>query len=130
MNTLDTKEKSPAVAAQKSQTGQRIEYLNPRINLHQDGEGFTLEAEMPGVDKKGVEIVVEDGRLVLTGRRQAGSSPGHSVYSERRSGDYRRAFDLDPSIDAERISARIEQGLLAVHLPKVETAKPRKITVS
>lgn len=128
MKTSDTKENAPAVTGQ---TGQRIEYLNPRVNLHQDGEGFTLEVEMPGVNKGGVEIVVEDGRLVLTGRRKAGSLTGeHSVYSERRPGDFRRAFDLDPSIDAERITAQIDQGLLAVHLPKVETAKPRKITVS
>lgn len=124
MNTLETKEECAPVAGPPSV------YLNPRINLHQDGEGFTLEAEMPGVGKDGVDIVVEDGRLVLTGRRQTGSSAGGSLHSERRVGDYRRAFDLDSSIDAERITARIEQGLLAVHLPKVETAKPRKIAVS
>lgn len=124
MNTLEAKQECAPVASQRSG------YLNPRINLHQDAEGFILEAEMPGVGKDGVDVVVEDGRLLLTGRRHAESITGGSVYSERRVGDYRRIFDLDPSIDAERITARIEQGLLTVQLPKVEAAKPRKIVVS
>ena len=129
MNTMETQEKSPTEKP-SAVTSQRIEYLNPRVNLHQDGEGFTLDVEMPGVGKGDAEIVVEDGRLVLTGRRKAGPLESHSVYSERRAGDYRRVFDLDPSIDAERVTAQLDQGLLSVHLPKVETAKPRKIEVS
>ena len=124
MNTLETKENSLPAA------GRRIEYVTPRVNLHQDGEGFTLELEMPGVGKDGVEIVVEEGKLILAGHRNTESAAGASVYAERSTCDYRRVFDLDPSVDAERIQARIEQGVLAVHLPKVETAKPRKIPVS
>ena len=84
---------------------------------------------MPGVGKQGVEVTVEDGKLILGGHRTAASNDfGRALYRERKS-QYRRVFDLDPSIDAARISARIEQGLLTVHLPKTEAVKPRKITV-
>ena len=85
---------------------------------------------MPGVGKQGVEVTVEDGKLILGGHRTAASNDfGRALYRERKMSEYRRVFDLDPSIDAARISARIEQGLLTVHLPKTKAVKPRKITV-
>lgn len=118
------------LAPVKAEAGQRIEYFTPVVNLHQDADGFTLEVEMPGVGKQGVEVTVEDGKLILGGHRTiAANDFGRPVYRERKMGDYRRVFDLDPSIDATRISARVEQGLLTVHLPKTEAVKPRKITV-
>lgn len=117
------------LAPTKGESGQRVEYFAPAVNLHQDGNGFTLEVEMPGVGKQGVEVTVEDGKLILSGHRAAGADFGRPVHRERNPGEYRRVFDLDPSIDAARISARIEQGLLTVHLPKTEAVKPRKITV-
>jgi HSP20 family protein len=106
-----------------------VEYFTPVVNLHQDADGFTLEVEMPGVGKQGVEVTVEDGKLILGGHRTPAADFGKAVHRERAAGEYRRVFDLDPSIDASRISARIEQGLLTVHLPKTEAVKPRKITV-
>jgi len=113
----------------QGEAGQRVEYFTPLVNLHQDADGFTLEVEIPGVNKQGVEVTVEDGKLILGGHRAAPGDFGRPVHRERKAGEYRRVFDLDPSIDATRISARIEQGLLTVHLPKTEAVKPRKITV-
>ena len=118
------------LAPAKAEAGQRVEYFTPVVNLHQDADGFTLEVEMPGVGKQGVEVTVEDGKLILGGHRTAAANDfGQAVYRERKMGEYRRVFDLDPSIDAGRISAHIEQGLLTVHLPKTEAVKARKITV-
>jgi HSP20 family protein len=55
---------------------------------------------------------------------------GKEVYRESRELDYRRVFELDPSIDSARITAKMEQGVLRLHLPKAESVKPRKISVS
>ena len=118
-----TTSKTPA------EISQRVEYFTPLVDLHQDADGYTLEVEMPGVNKQGVEITVEDGKLVLGGHRPAAGEFGRAVHRERKAGEYRRVFDLDPSIDATKISARIDQGLLTVHLPKAEAVKPRKISV-
>lgn len=85
---------------------------------------------MPGVSKDGVEVTVEEGRLTLVGRRKAVEPTSQAVYRERSNAEYRRVFDLDPSIDSGRISAQIDQGLLTVRLLKSEALKPRKITVS
>lgn len=118
-----TAEKSPA-------TTSRVEYVTPPVNLHQDAEGYTLEVEMPGVGKDGVEITAGDGKLVIVGHRRTEEDAGKAIYRERSARDYRRVFDLDPSIDTGTISAQVEQGLLTVQLRKAESAKPRKITVS
>lgn len=118
-------ETKPAVATRVQPT----QFVTPAVNIHQDADGYTLEAEMPGVPKEGVEVTFEDGKLTLVGRRAPVPTDG-LVYRESPEADYRRAFDLDPSIDASRIEARVEQGLLTVRLPKAEAAKPRRIAVS
>lgn len=118
-----TTEQSPATAS-------RVEYVTPPVNLHQNEEGYTLEVEMPGVAKDGVEITAGDGKLVIVGHRKAVENGGKAIYRERNARGFRRVFDLDPSIDTGAISAHVEQGLLTVQLRKAESAKPRKITVS
>lgn len=123
MSALQTIEK-PAASA-----GRRIEYVTPRVNLHQDADGYTLDVEMPGVGRDGVEVTLEDGRLTIIGRRSVRAEQGHAVYRERNASDFRRVFDLDPGIDAGKISARLDQGLLTVRLLKAEAVKPRKIAV-
>jgi HSP20 family protein len=130
MSALATKENPSTNTDRRVEAGKRIDYSAPLVNLHQDADGYTLDVEMPGVGKDGVEITVEDGKLTLVGQRVTADLPGCAVYRERNAEAYRRVFDLDPSIDAGKITARIEQGLLVVHLPKAEAAKPRKVTVS
>jgi HSP20 family protein len=108
----------------------RVEFLCPPVNLHHDLEGYTLEVEMPGVGREGVDVTFEEGKLTLVGHRKASGGEGKSLYSETTGRDYRRVFDLDPAIDAEKITASIEQGLLTLRLPKAESSKPRKISVA
>ncbi len=108
----------------------RLEYVIPAVNLHHDADGFTLEVEMPGVRKEGVEITFDDGKLTLTGHRAPASESGNSVYSESVGQGYRRVFDIDSTVDSRTIHATMEQGLLSVRLTKAETSRPRKIPVS
>ncbi len=123
MSQLITKKEAGPAAA-------RVDYTVPAVNLHHDVDGYTLEVEMPGVGKNGVEVTFEDGKLILIGRRNSNEGHGRPVYFESGHRDYRRVFDLDPSVDAGQISASIEQGLLTVRLPKAEASKPRKIAVA
>jgi len=107
----------------------RLEYSTPAVNIRHDAEGFTLEVDMPGVAKNGVDITFDDGKLTLVGHRSQRPEPGNRLHGESAARDYRRVFDLDPSIDPDRITASLNQGLLTVRLSKVEAAKPRKIAV-
>jgi HSP20 family protein len=128
MNTLTTNE-NRATGANQNGTS-RVNYLTPLANIVETNDGYLLEAEMPGVDKSGLQITVENGELVIVGRRTAYESPGTLLYGETRPVDYRRVFEVDHSIDSARITAKIEQGVLKLTLPKSEAVKPRKITVA
>jgi len=107
----------------------RHSYVTPFVDVQATEEGFVLQAEMPGVSKTGSEVTVENGDLILVGHRESLDTSGDPVYLERRPADYRRVYELDPSIDTSRISARIDQGILTVTLPKAESVKPRKIAL-
>lgn len=121
--------KSNADGVAEARPATHVGAVQPRVNIHQDPDGYTLEVDMPGVGKSGVEVTFEDGKLALTGHRAPRAESGNAIYRESTDADYRRVFDLDPSIDSSRIEASIEQGLLTVRLPKAESSKPRKIEV-
>ena len=104
-------------------------YITPLVDVQSTPESIVLHAEMAGVDKTGVDITIEDGNLVLVGHRLPLNVPGDPVYVERRALDYRRVYELDPSIETDKIAARVEDGILTVTLPKAERVKPRKITL-
>ena len=104
-------------------------YLNPVVNIFETKEGYILEAEMPGVTKDGLEITLEGNEITITGHRHVDQLPGQVLFRESSPADYRRVFELDPAIDTTKVSARMDQGLLTLTLPKSERVKPRRITV-
>lgn len=107
----------------------REEYVAPNVNIFETADGYVLQAEMPGVNKDGLDITLEGNEIVITGRRTPETIAGEVLFRERHNADYRRVFELDPAIDTAKVSAKVEQGILTVTLPKSENVKPRKITV-
>src|SRR4051812_30621641 len=97
---------------------QREQFIAPVSSLLEDGDGYTLQVEMPGVNKEGLEISVENNELTILGRRSLPAMEGTLVHRESRSHNFRRSFELDPSIDTGKIAARIEQGVVTLTLPK------------
>lgn len=120
-----TTETSPAATAPNPE---RMRYVTPAAVIHADADGYTIEAEMPGVTKEGVHVTVENGELVFTGSK-ATEPAGTRLYGETSRADYRRVFDLDPAVDTDKITASMEQGVLVLRLPKAQDKKPRRITV-
>jgi HSP20 family protein len=123
MNTL-TRE------TRKSDRSQTEQFITPPASVTEIADGYTLEIEMPGVKKDGLEISVENNELTIIGRRSLPAVEGTVIHRESRADNFRRVFELDPSIDADKISANIDQGLVILTLPKAAHVKPRKITVS
>jgi HSP20 family protein len=123
MNTL-TRETRDGDRAQAEQ------FIAPAASVTESTEGYMLEMEMPGVKKDGLDISVENNELTVIGRRSLPTVEGTLIHHESRPENFRRTFEIDPSIDADKISARIDQGLVTLTLPKAERVKPRKITVS
>jgi HSP20 family protein len=128
MNTTFTKSEPQTV--HNGGGAPRVEYVTPSANILESKDGYVLEAEMPGVSKDGLEVTVENAELTILGHRAAMEFKGREVYRESRRLDFRRSFELDPSIDTAKIVAKMDQGVLTLHLPKTEAVKPRKIAVN
>ena len=123
MNTL-TRE------TRESDRSQAEQFITPAASVTEISDGYMLEIEMPGVKKDGLQISVEDNELTIVGRRSLPAVEGTPIHRESRPENFRRVFEIDPSIDADKITAKIDQGLVTLTLPKAEHVKPRKITVS
>jgi HSP20 family protein len=105
-------------------------WFSPEVNIFETAEGYLLEGEMPGVTRGGLEITLEGNTLTIVGHRNEADLGANMLYRESKAGSFRRAFELDPTIDTSKISAKMEQGILKLHLPKAEKVKPRKIQVT
>jgi HSP20 family protein len=127
MNIVAQQQNESANLATQEQ--RRVQYATPLVDVESNEVGYTIRAEMPGVDKSGLEITVDNGELTIVGHRRTSEVIGEPVYREIRNNDFRRVYELDPAIDTAKISARIEQGILTLTLPKAESVRPRKITV-
>ena len=75
------------------------DYVAPNVNIFETPEGYTLQAEMPGVGKDGLEITLEGTEITIVGRRTPETTAGEALFRERSTADYRRVFELDPAID-------------------------------
>jgi HSP20 family protein len=126
MNTVATRdERERAVQPADRQT-----WCSPEVNIFETKDAYVLQGEMPGVNKDGLEVSLEGNELTIVGRRTEADFGASPVYRESRLGHFRRVFELDPAIDTSKITAKMEQGMLTLHLPKAEKVKPRKITVA
>jgi HSP20 family protein len=122
------------VAEQNTRTQTQTEatrnYIAPDVNIFETKDGYVLQAEIPGVSRDGLDLSVEDNVLTLVAHRKPADGKAGIMHRESSDADYRRVFELDPAIDTAKIDAKVDQGVLTIHLPKSERVKPRKVTVS
>jgi HSP20 family protein len=114
----------------KTEPRREPEYALPEVDIFETKDGYVVEAEMPGVNKDGLEITLEGNEITILGHRKNDAVTGAPLFRERSLADYRRVFELDPAIDASKIAAKMDQGILSLTLPKSEEVKPRKIAVT
>jgi HSP20 family protein len=126
MNTLVRENRNGAGNQERAEE----QFVAPPATVLENEDGYTLEVEMPGVSKETLDMWVENNELTIVGRRSMPLVEGTILHRESRPENFRRSFELDPSIDAEKIGAKIEQGVVSLTLPKAEQVKPRKITVA
>jgi len=105
--------------------------LWPPVNMWEDGDNVLVEAELPGLDLKSLEIFVTGGnQLTFKGERKL-NVPEKGLWHrrERSYGNFSRTVTLPFLVDADKVDARLENGVLLVKLAKHESARPRKIVV-
>lgn len=102
----------------------------PAVDLCETGAAFIITAELPGLSRDQIRISVHDGRLTLQGRRDTRIACEHYHQVERGHGEFSRTFALPPSVDADHITADLNDGILTVTVPKSIEPGPRKVDVS
>ncbi|MSO22940.1 MAG: Hsp20/alpha crystallin family protein [Acidobacteria bacterium] len=95
-------------------------HCSPAVDVFETAEEFVLTAELPGVERKGIDLQVKDHTLLLKGQRNPGCEVSQQVYYrlERPSGVFERRFSLPEDIEADKIRAHLNEGVLTVTLPK------------
>ena len=103
----------------------------PKVNVYEYDDKIGIVAEIPGLNKKQLNVDVEDGILTISGdKHSAFESDGAKVLrKELKESSFRRSFELGELLDGDNISANFKDGILSVSVPKVEPEKPKKHTV-
>jgi HSP20 family protein len=103
----------------------------PPVDVHEDANRIVLTTDLPGVEQKDVEISVENNVLTLRGQRKAEPRPDGETYRrfERAFGVFSRAFTVPATVDTEKVSAEMKNGVLTLTLPKKAEAQPRQIKI-
>src|SRR5271166_5132821 len=105
-------------------------YYVPYSDIYETNEALCVVMEMPGVEKKDLDVALENDVLRVDGRIDFSKYEGmEPVYAEYNVGHYGRSFALSGTIDQEKIGANLEDGVLTLTLPKAKHAQPRKIAI-
>jgi HSP20 family protein len=104
----------------------------PTVDVYETDDDIVVTAELPGLEKDQVGVEYKDDILTLRGERKLEREVKEESYHrmERSYGAFHRSFTLPGSVDEEKISARMKNGVLEIHLPKKEAAKPKQIKVA
>jgi HSP20 family molecular chaperone IbpA len=118
--------------ASANTTAQEAEFtLKPVYEIKETAEAWGLVAQLPGVTKEGLELTAEEGRITIRGRQAWRQPEGWTtLYRESVDAPFLLTLEHDNTVNADGIHAELKDGVLRVSLPKVETAKPRKIAVN
>lgn len=103
----------------------------PLVDISEDANEYLVKAELPELKKEEVKVSVENGELTISGERKSEKEEKGKKFHriERSYGSFLRSFTLPESVNGDKVSAEFKDGVLSVHLPKDEKAKPKSIEV-
>lgn len=104
---------------------------SPSVDITEDDKEYLVKADLPDVKKDDVKVTVENGVLTITGERKFEKEEKGKKYHriERSYGNFLRSFTLPDAADGAKVAAEFKDGVLKVHLPKSEKAKPKAVEV-
>lgn len=111
-------------------TPERSNYV-PAVDVVETADAYNVRVELPGVPKESLTVEVKDNRLVLSGRKEAvaQSEEGRYRYSESRSGNFSRVFQIPRNVKSDAIEAEHKDGVLNLRIPKAEETKPKTVEI-
>jgi HSP20 family molecular chaperone IbpA len=100
----------------------------PLVDIYENEDEILLHADMPGVDKENITVNIDNGKLFLGGVRCV-TGTGAVQWEEFSDVEYQRTFSVPQTIDVDKVNAEMKDGVLRLHLPKSDAAKPRQIEI-
>ena len=123
-NTEITKREESAL-----ERSRQIPAVAPVVDIFENDDEILLHADMPGVVKEDVFVNVDNGKLEISGVRNL-ATKGSANWEEFGNVEYHRTFSVPQTIDVAKVNAELKDGVLRLHLPKSEAAKPRMIQIN
>jgi HSP20 family protein len=122
----------PLVSAWTQGRSEDLAAWTPGVDVVEETDAYVFSADLPGVPKENVDITFEDNILTISGTRERKEESQNGQYRriERRYGKFTRSFALPSQVDTSKVDANFKDGVLAIRVPKAETAKARKIKIS
>ncbi|MGB3209704.1 MAG: Hsp20/alpha crystallin family protein [Desulforhopalus sp.] len=108
---------------------QKLQTVSPLVDIYENNDEIVLYADMPGVKKDHVMVHVDNGKLEISGTRNL-QTKGVGSWKEFTAVEYKRVFSVPQTIDAANVTAELKEGVLRLHLPKSQGARPRVIKIS
>ena len=104
----------------------------PAVDISETENEFTVSAELPGMTKENIELTIKDDVLTLKGEKKLAEEKkdGDVYLSERCFGSFQRSFNLTNRVDANKVKAEFNNGILTIHMPKLEEAKPKAVEIA
>lgn len=121
--------KAPASEVTSAEHTRSGNCFRPTVDIIERGDELTVRADVPGATADGLDVHFEDGTLAIRAKVPPRNDEVDFLVREYGVGDFYREFRVNETIDVPKISAELADGVLTLHLPKVEAVKPRKITV-
>ena len=123
-------ENTELVTRQQStgEVARQLPTVAPAVDIFENEGEILLRADMPGVLKDAISVNIDNGKMILSGVRQMQKS-GAPAWREFTDLEFRRTFSVPQSIDVNKVHAELKEGVLSLHLPKSEAAKPRQIEI-
>lgn len=129
-NEIDNLFESPFFSSSAGQS-QLFTGWSPALDLYQTNDDLVAVVELPGMRKDDIELSLHDGMLTISGERKSEKAEGEkAARSERFIGKFRRSVSLPTRVDANKVTATYQDGILTVTLPKAEEVKPKQIQVN
>jgi HSP20 family protein len=129
-NTTDVATQSSTRGSLERSERAAVVALRPAVDIYEDGEKITLQADLPGVTKDRLNVRVENQSLIIEGQVQFELPEGaEASYADVRSSMYRRSFSLGGELEMEKIEANLKDGVLTLRIPKRPELRARKIQI-
>lgn len=110
--------------------GARWDAVYPRLDVVEHDDAYDVHVDLPGVKRENVDVSLTSNVLTITGTRHSETSKEKEGVTREESGRFERSLTLPEGIDGNKVEAEMENGVLSLHIPKSESAAPRKIEIA